>query len=86
MNQTYIQEAFEQLARDKTVVIIAHRLHTVRRADHIVVIDDGKAVQSGTHMELLASGGIYRRSGRSAAGRKVGSCAERLKRLKFNFA
>ncbi|MEK0314764.1 ABC transporter ATP-binding protein [Cohnella sp. 56] len=60
-NERYIQEAFEELARDRTVVIIAHRLHTVRRADHIVVIDDGRAVQSGTHRELLASGGIYRR-------------------------
>jgi ATP-binding cassette subfamily B protein len=40
---------------------IPHRLHTVRRADHIVVIDDGRAVQSGTHKQLLASGGIYRR-------------------------
>lgn len=60
-NERYIQEAFEELARDRTVVIIAHRLHTVRRADHIVVIDDGQAVQEGTHRELLAAGGIYRR-------------------------
>ncbi|MFF2885526.1 ABC transporter ATP-binding protein [Paenibacillus sp. NPDC057967] len=60
-NERYIQEAFEELARDKTVVIIAHRLHTVRRADHIVVIDDGRVAQSGTHKELLANGGIYRR-------------------------
>ncbi|MCR8644226.1 ABC transporter ATP-binding protein/permease [Paenibacillus sp. N1-5-1-14] len=59
-NERYIQEAFEELARDKTVVIIAHRLHTVRRADHIVVIDNGSVAQSGTHKELLASGGIYR--------------------------
>ncbi|THF76920.1 ABC transporter ATP-binding protein [Cohnella fermenti] len=60
-NERYIQEAFEELARDRTVVIIAHRLHTVRRADQIVVIDEGRAVQAGTHKELLASGGIYRR-------------------------
>lgn len=60
-NERYIQEAFEELARDKTVVIIAHRLHTVRRANHIVVIEDGRVVQSGTHKELLAHGGVYRR-------------------------
>ncbi|MBP1996919.1 ABC transporter ATP-binding protein [Paenibacillus eucommiae] len=60
-NERYIQEAFEEMARDKTVVIIAHRLHTVRRADHIVVIDDGRVVQSGTHKGLLTNGGIYRR-------------------------
>ncbi|MDF2835485.1 MAG: hypothetical protein K0Q63_1125, partial [Paenibacillus sp.] len=60
-NEKYIQEAFEELARDKTVVIIAHRLNTVRHADHIAVIDQGKVAQYGTHRELIGSDGIYRR-------------------------
>lgn len=60
-NERYIQEAFEELARDKTVVIIAHRLHTVRHADQIAVIDDGQVAQFGTHKELISRSGIYRR-------------------------
>lgn len=60
-NERYIQEAFEELARDKTVIIIAHRLHTVRNANHIAVIDSGQVVQSGTHKELINCQGIYRR-------------------------
>jgi ABC-type multidrug transport system fused ATPase/permease subunit len=60
-NERYIQEAFDELARDKTVIIIAHRLNTVRRADRIAVIDEGRVVQSGTHKELIGRQGIYRR-------------------------
>ncbi|GAA3410672.1 ABC transporter ATP-binding protein [Paenibacillus hodogayensis] len=60
-NERYIQEAFEELARDRTVVIIAHRLNTVRRADRIVVIDQGQVAQTGTHKELIGQSGIYRR-------------------------
>ncbi|MGG3684871.1 ABC transporter ATP-binding protein [Aeribacillus composti] len=59
-NERYIIEAMEELARDKTVVTIAHRLHTVRNADKIVVIDRGQVVQQGTHAELLEQGGLYR--------------------------
>jgi ATP-binding cassette subfamily B protein len=60
-NEKHIQEAFEELARDKTVVIIAHRLNTVRHADTIAVIDKGRVAQYGNHLELIASDGIYRR-------------------------
>ncbi|WP_218103797.1 ABC transporter ATP-binding protein [Paenibacillus hemerocallicola] len=60
-NERYIQEAFEELAKDRTVVIIAHRLNTVRRADRIVVIDQGGVAQLGTHKELIGQSGIYRR-------------------------
>lgn len=60
-NERYIQEAFEELAKDRTVVIIAHRLNTVRRADRIIVIDQGRVAQCGTHKELIGQSGIYRR-------------------------
>lgn len=53
--------AIEALTKEKTIMMIAHRLKTVRHADNILVIDDGKIVQSGTHDELMHQGGIYRR-------------------------
>jgi subfamily B ATP-binding cassette protein MsbA len=54
-----IQAALAQLARNRTTLVIAHRLSTVEQADHIVVLDDGAVVESGTHAELLAQGGLY---------------------------
>ena len=53
--------AIEALTKEKTILMIAHRLKTVRHADNILVIDGGKIVQSGTHDELMHQGGIYRR-------------------------
>lgn len=53
--------AIEALTKEKTIMMIAHRLKTVRYADNILVIDGGKIVQSGTHDELMHQGGIYRR-------------------------
>lgn len=47
------------LTQGKTIIMIAHRLKTVQRADQILVLDQGKIVQRGTHMELMAAGGIY---------------------------
>ncbi|MDR0851247.1 MAG: ABC transporter ATP-binding protein/permease [Clostridiales Family XIII bacterium] len=58
-NEQKIQKAFEELMKDKTVVIIAHRLSTVRGADKIYVIDEGKVAESGTHETLVANGGRY---------------------------
>ena len=55
-----IQEALAALAADRTVLVIAHRLATVVDADSIVVLDGGRVVQTGTHRELLAAGGLYR--------------------------
>lgn len=58
-NEHLIQKAFETLMRNKTVVMIAHRLSTVRGADNIVVVDDGRVAEQGTHDALLAKGGKY---------------------------
>src|SRR5204863_6853664 len=55
-----VQEALERLMAGRTVIVIAHRLSTVRRADQIVVLDRGRVVEQGRHAELLASGGLYR--------------------------
>jgi ABC-type transport system involved in Fe-S cluster assembly fused permease/ATPase subunit len=54
-----IQDAFERVARERTSLVIAHRLSTVIHADNIIVLDQGKIVEQGTHMELLGKGGLY---------------------------
>ncbi len=60
-SEALVQEALERLMRDRTVFIIAHRLATVRRADRILVLQNGQIVESGTHAELLAAGRYYAR-------------------------
>ena len=60
-NESYIQEAITQLCRGKTLLVIAHRLNTIRHADEILVIDQGRIVQAGDHDKLMAEEGIYRR-------------------------
>jgi ATP-binding cassette subfamily B protein IrtB len=59
-NELFIQEAINDLVKDKTVVVIAHRLHTIARADKIVVIDRGVVADEGRHDELLARDGLYK--------------------------
>jgi len=54
-----IQQALEELMRDRTTFIIAHRLSAVKKADQILVLDNGRIVERGNHQELLARGGIY---------------------------
>lgn len=59
-NEKELTEAIENLTKQKTIIMIAHRLKTVRNADQIVVIDHGKIVQKGKHEELIGQDGIYR--------------------------
>lgn len=58
-NESLVQRAFEELSKDKTVIMIAHRLTTVRNADRIFVLKDGKIEESGTHNQLSQSDGLY---------------------------
>jgi ABC-type multidrug transport system fused ATPase/permease subunit len=56
-----IQEALEKIMKDRTTIVIAHRLSTVRNADRIIVLDGGRVVEEGTHGSLLANNGVYAR-------------------------
>ena len=60
-SERLVQEALERLMADRTTLVIAHRLATVRAADRIIVMDDGRIVEQGTHATLMGGGGLYAR-------------------------
>lgn len=60
-NEVFIQQAINELVRDKTLIVIAHRLTTIKDADQIIVMDGGSIVEKGTHKQLLESNGQYAR-------------------------
>jgi ATP-binding cassette, subfamily B, bacterial len=60
ISERYVMKGLEQLVEGRTVIVIAHRLSTLRRADRIFVLNKGRIVQSGTHLELLKAPGLYR--------------------------
>ena len=60
-NEVLIQKAFDVLTKDRTVIMIAHRLSTVVGADRIIVLEEGHVAEQGTHAQLVAAGGLYSR-------------------------
>ena len=63
-SERLVQKAVEALTADRTTLIVAHRLATVKKADRIIVFDEGRIVATGTHDALVAEGGLYARLAR----------------------
>ncbi|MBN2695447.1 ABC transporter ATP-binding protein [bacterium] len=60
-NELYIQQAIDNLVKEKTVIVVAHRLNTIKRADKIVVIDKGEIVEEGKHNDLIKNNSLYKK-------------------------
>lgn len=60
-SEALVQKALEAAAKGRTTLVIAHRLSTVRKADRIIVMDQGQVVEQGSHSELVAANGLYSR-------------------------
>lgn len=76
VNEQAVRHALEELMADRTTVVIAHRLSTVRNADLIVAMDEGRVAETGTHTELLARGGLYAQLVARQLGGSAASAAE----------
>ena len=60
-SEKLVQEALNKLMKNRTSIVIAHRLSTIQHADQIAVIDKGQVIEMGSHSELMANNGLYRR-------------------------
>jgi len=60
-SETLVQEALDNLMQNRTSVVIAHRLSTIQNADEIIVLQEGKIVERGTHQALIKKNGVYKR-------------------------
>jgi ATP-binding cassette subfamily B protein len=76
-SETLVQEALEHLMRGRTTLVIAHRLATVLKADRILVVDEGRIVEEGTHSSLVAKGGLYARLARLQFDAGAGAFSDR---------
>ena len=61
-NEKMVQEALTNLLKDRTAIVVAHRLSTIRKADRIIVVEDGQIVETGDHKELIEKNGAYARA------------------------